>query len=241
MMKKSNKKRLRNSAFITLVALMLCVFATIGVTYALFTDRVDTENKINAGTLKISATHTITEGYETDANGQVVAYNEVFNTNLSDSTESVFTIENAQPTVWQTATFKVENKDTVSFNYNVRIVNLTDADGNAILATSADEALSQQLKVTILGYQDATVTEVQKTFMLSECADIANVVEFGELLAGKDSAFAVTVEFVNIIDSGDEFEQGTTNNKAQNGGVKFDIQITAVQSTTAATAPDYRP
>ena len=240
-MKKTNSKRVRRVAFATLIALILTIFATVGVTYALFTDRVDTENHINAGTLKITATHTELVGWETDAKGQLVQITDTLkNTVLNDVEESIFKIENAQPTLWQTAVVKVENKDTVSFNYSVRIVDLTTTGGTAILPGSADEALTEQLWVTISGFDHDTGTIVTTgKFQLKDFA--SQNANFGELECGQIAEFTVTVEFENIVDPGtDVYEQGATNNKAQNGGVMFDIQITAVQSTTA-DAPNYNP
>lgn len=114
------------------------------------------------------------------------------------------------------ATMKIENKGTVAFDYNVTVV-LTTPQG------TESEAFANQLKFTT-----GKVGETGTSTTLAAAG--SNPIFSGFLKGGAASAesFFLKIEFIN--------ENGTVNNAAQAGDVKFDLVVTATQQTTAPTA-----
>lgn len=111
---------------------------------------------------------------------------------------------------------KIENKGTVAFDYNVTVV-LTTPQG------AESEAFANQLKFT--------TGKVGETGTSTTLAAAGSNPIFSGFLKGGDASeesFFIKIEFVN--------EDGTVNNAAQAGDVKFDLVVTATQQTTAPTA-----
>ena len=215
---------------LALAAISLCMTFVVGTltTVALFyTERNSNTPHIQAGSLDAEAWLIGLSGTEVDSEtGKLVP---VANTNpisLKFDEASIFKIPTAVPGLSQTATILVQK--TTAFNTAVtfEIVDLKDGNGNAIVKDSASEALSEQIKINIVGYSDSSLSNkcAEKQFMLSDCAASGNSVEVEGIHS--DLYFVVTATFVNDADN-----NAINNNAAQGGSVSFDITIKIEQNT----------
>lgn len=214
-------KRLK-TLLVCALSIMLCVTAVAVGTYALFSDNVTVKNHLQAGTLKATLTRTLlkkseigTDGYlnpSEDGNAKDFTNSTTDDDNIFDLSDGAILV----PGSMYEATMKIENKGTVAFDYNVTVV-LTTPQG------TESEAFANQLKFTT-----GKVGETGTSTTLAAAG--SNPIFSGFLKGGDASAesFFIKIEFVN--------EDGTVNNAAQAGDVKFDLVVTATQQTTAPTA-----
>lgn len=214
-------KRLK-TLLVCALSIMLCVTAVAVGTYALFSDNVTVKNHLQAGTLKATLTRTLLEKYEIGTDGYL-HHSEDSNakdfTNSTTDDDNIFDLADGAilvPGSTYEATMKIENKGTVAFDYNVTVV-LTTPQGDE------SEAFANQLKFTT-----GKVGETGTSTTLAAAG--SNPIFSGFLKGGAASAesFFIKIEFIN--------ENGTVNNAAQAGDVKFDLVVTATQQTTAPTA-----
>lgn len=222
-MGKSNS--LLRSAFLASLSLLMTVAVCAALTFALFVNEVDDNTvKIQAGDLDIQAEYLTLSGtfVEDDATsadfGKLIAIptaDQQKNVALTDETESIFVIENAVPTLTQTATLKLQNAGSIAFDYEIRICDFEKLNGSA-----ADTALADQILITITDGVTATA------FRLSAYEEASSVFAPGAMLPNAAPVtVTVTATFLNDVDV-----PGIDNMDAQNGGVSFDITIIAVQA-----------
>ena len=214
-------KRLK-TLLVCALSIMLCVAAVAVGTYALFSDNVTVKNHLQAGTLKATLTRTLLEKSEIGTDGYLHPSENSTAKDFTNSTtddDNIFDLADGAilvPGSTYEATMKIENKGTVAFDYNVTVV-LTTPQG------AESEAFANQLKFTT-----GKVGETGTSTTLAAAG--SNPIFSGFLKGGyaSEESFFIKVEFVN--------EDGTVNNAAQAGDVKFDLVVTATQQTTAPTA-----
>ncbi len=216
-------KRLNTLLCASLIS-MLGVGLLVGGTYALFTSKATVTNHLKAGNLNISLIRTKysktvlnTDGYlETKEDNNELDF-------TSASSKNIFGLEENElivPTSKFSADLTIKNgkkdssgayiKSSVAFTYSASLV----------LDESSDTNLANQLQVTVKQGETST------TKRLNEFNDI--VLLSGEMKASDDAtSFTISLEFLNL-DS-----DGSTNNKAQDKEVSFDLVVEAIQKTTA--------
>lgn len=205
------------------LALALCVSVLLLTTYALFSDTVETDNHLSAGTLKIGLYQTSMTGNQIDTGGTFGDYSESIPSggrDLKTYDGKVFNIENACPGIYREAAFEVRNGGiSTAFGLTLEIVNAAaDVQGDA-----ASSALLSQMRITVSWGTDGSETfllsEEEKTVDLGTVTLPENMAENAVL-----SSFKVKAEFLNTAE----------NNGAQGGSVSFDIRVTATQVTPSA-------
>jgi hypothetical protein len=225
-MKKSSNPLLR-TAFLASLSLLMTVAVCAMLTFALFVNQVDDNTvKIQAGDLKITAEYATLTGTFVDADAASASYGKLIpipaeaqakNVALTDAEESIFVIDNAVPTLTQTATLKLQNAGSVAFEYEIRICDFAKLNNS-----EADTALSEQIQITI---SDGTTTT---TFILADYEANTSVFAPGEMLPGAAPVnVTVTATFLNDADVA-----GIDNMEAATGGVSFDITIIATQAVS---------
>ena len=215
---------LSRAVFFAFASLILTIIVCAALTFALFVNEVG-ENTVHvqAGDLEIAADYLTLTGTRMDTNSQSATYGKLIpipqaetvkNILLTENEESIFLIENAVPTLKQTATIKLENKGNVAFDYEIRI-----CDFEKLHDSAADVALSEQIQITISDTRNSV------SFRLADYAENSSVFAPAEMLPGADPiTVTITAEFLN--DVGTNFN----NMDAENGGVSFDITIIATQT-----------
>ncbi len=200
------------------IALLLMTSLAVGVSYALFTDSVEVQNHLEAGTLDVTLERTSLEYTLLNEEGYLVTKTEGA-LDLTEATkENVFgldaTTTKIVPGSYFDAKFAIGNNGNVAFDYSVEIKLLTKDEELA-------NALAKQLKVTITDAEGKAVAE----YMLSDLHGEANCeVKAGHMKANEtEHNFGVKVEFVNHAD----------NNDAKSQAVAFDLIVSAVQATDA--------
>ena len=200
------------------IALLLTTSLAVGVSYALFTDSVEVQNHLEAGTLDVTLERTSLEYTFLNEEGYLVTKTEGA-LDLTEATkENVFGLDTTTtkivPGSYFDAKLAIGNNGNVAFDYSVEIKLLTKDEELA-------NALAKQLKVTITDAEGKAVAE----YMLSDLHGEANCeVKAGHMKANETKHnFGVKVEFVNHAD----------NNDAKSQEVAFDLIVSAVQATDA--------
>ena len=198
------------------VALLLATSVGVGVSYALFTDSVEVQNHLEAGTLDVTLKRTSLEytllnkeGYlEKQTAGEL---------DLTKATaENVFGLDSTTtkivPYSYFDAQLAIGNNGNVAFDYSVEIKLFTENEKEA-------NELAKQLKVTITNADGVVVAE----YMLSDLHGEANCeVKAGHMKANEtEHTFGVKVEFVN----------SENNNDAKSQTAVFDLYVKATQAT----------
>lgn len=212
MSKKSKGKFLR-ATYLSIIALSAYI-AMIGlVTYALFKEDIRSQgSRIDAGSLAITAQVTGYQGERVDSvNGMLTPYSSTAVTDINENASPMFNMTKAVPGAYHQVTIKVNNTGDIAFDYSLELTALTYKNN-----TTADQALAQQIKVTVSYGNNFAET---KEFYLADYAN--NKVNFGSLNKGKNSSFKIKAEFANGVD----------NNSAKGGSLTFDLVIHAVQKT----------
>ncbi len=222
-MKRTNSKR---ALIVSGSMILLCTAMIIGMTFALFTDRQDVTNHLQAGDLEITLDRVgLTK---TTLNSQGYLVETVVQTDEHDpvpfsggSKENVFGILNGEKIVPGSkfqATMRVQNNSDVAFKYWIEVV------CGENVSQEAKDALAKQLKVTVNNGSDV----------------IANGLSVGENdnwvitkdIPNNEAFFTVTVEFLDSFIAGN----GLTyyeNDNAKNQNLTFDLVVHAVQVTNA--------
>lgn len=200
------------------IALLLTTSLAVGVSYALFTDSVEVQNHLEAGTLDVTLERTSLEYTFLNEEGYLVTKTEGA-LDLTEATkENVFGLDTTTtkivPGSYFDAKLAIGNNGNVAFDYSVEIKLLTKDEELA-------NALAKQLKVTITDAEGKAVAE----YMLSDLHGEANCeVKAGHMKANETKHnFGVKVEFVHHAD----------NNDAKSQEVAFDLIVSAVQATDA--------
>ncbi len=200
------------------IALLLTTSLAVGVSYALFTDSVEVQNHLEAGTLDVTLERTSLEYTFLNEEGYLVTKTEGALDLTKATKENVFgldaTTTKIVPGSYFDAKLAIGNNGNVAFDYSVEIKLLTKDEELA-------NALAKQLKVTITDAEGKAVAE----YMLSDLHGEANCeVKAGHMKANEtEHNFGVKVEFVNHAD----------NNDAKSQAVAFDLIVSAVQATDA--------
>ena len=199
---------------LTLLMLVASVSVLVFSTLALFTDEVETDNRIQAGTLSVDLYETNMEGNRLNAEGKFEALGAFGSEiNLRGYAGKVFDMQSACPGMWREGTFRLENNESsTAFTYALKV--------ECAAGTGATQALYGQVEITVTR-ADGT----EETFMLSAAAvSGGKTVDLGEMLKTEtEETFKVKAEFLNNND----------NNQAQSGDVSFDIKLIATQVTPA--------
>lgn len=213
-------------AVIACLILLACMVATMGITYALLSERVTVKNHLQSGSLNVTLNRTQLEYRTLDAaTGELkhavindVTVDSPDGKSFSEPTdEGIFGISDYEnyivaPGSFFAATMALHNDGQTAFDYEITLELLGDGEPNA---------LAEQLKVTVT-YADGTT----KTAMLSELKGASGrlSVDRGHMTAGQDqAAFTVRVEFITDGNSNATQEAGQ-------GSVEFDLVVSAVQS-----------
>ena len=200
------------------IALLVATSIGVGVSYALFTDSVEVQNHLQAGTLDVTLERTSLEYTLLNEEGYLVKQTEGALDLTKATADNVFGLDaNATkivPGSYFDAQLAIGNNGNVAFDYSVEIKLLTNDEELA-------NELAKQLKVTITNAEGKAVAE----YMLSDLQDDANCeVKAGHMKANETKHnFGVKVEFVNRED----------NNNAKSQAVAFDLIVSAVQATAA--------
>ncbi len=200
------------------IALLLTTSLAVGVSYALFTDSVEVQNHLEAGTLDVTLERTSLEYTFLNEEGYLVTKTEGALDLTKATKENVFGLDTTTtkivPGSYFDAKLAIGNNGNVAFDYSVEIKLLTKDEELA-------NALAKQLKVTITDAEGKAVAE----YMLSDLHGEANCeVKAGHMKANETKHnFGVKVEFVNHAD----------NNDAKSQEVAFDLIVSAVQATDA--------
>ncbi len=194
------------------VMMTLCVAMVVGATFSLWSDSVNVENHLIAGSLKVKLERiSLSKTYLDNETGCLVTPNanetvvDFSSTNTSNA--NVFGINDGEklvPGSKYEAKLKISNNGDVAFTYDV-IIKL---NGNS-------NALSEQLKIYIDGIDSGTL----KDYAVDGKAVISTQTINKNDLAKE---FTVKIEFVN---------DNAINNDAQNKEVKFDLLVNATQLT----------
>ena len=224
----------KRSIIMSVLMLLLCVAAMAGATYALFSDSVEFDQHLQAGTLDITLKRTLLEKAELASTGFLIK-NPDNNGKPDDRVidfsnrqpENVFGIESGDkivPGCWYEATFSIENHSDVAFGYWIEIV-CTENDKK----DAAD--LAKQLKITVNSDNEAFIGEG-----LVVKADGSAFIKV--LARGETDTFTVKVEF---LDSHIEDNKIDANNKAKNQKIDFDLVVNAMQVTDAPQQTENPP
>ena len=217
------RRRRRPKAIImALVVIVLCMSLIVGGTFALFTDKVTLNNHLQAGTLKITLIRTAHSYKILDRDGYLAT------TAVSGEEVDAETLDNAfdlpanaliAPQSVLSATFKIQNKDTVAFSYSVSLV-VKDSEGEEIDTTDPEllNALHEQLRVEL--------TDLSGTHYLNESSEDLTVDGGSPVTVGQTATFTVTITFI---------DDTAINNLAQGQNAYFDIVVSATQVTDRPT------
>ena len=229
MSNKTGPSPMIRTTFLAVMSLLMTVAVVASLTFALFVKDLDDNTvHIQAGDLEISATYVKLEGTRMDTNSNSATYGKLIaiptneqtkDIDLTENEESIFNIENAVPTLTQTATIGIANGGTIAFDYEIHICDLVMTTSDA----DADRALASQILITLQSGNNTV------EFILDQCGDDANKLALGELAPGAEASVTVTALFLNDADNDFGIAAGD-NMDAANGGVSFDITIIATQS-----------
>lgn len=190
---------------ISCITILVCLSLIIVGTYALFSQTVNIENHLQAGTLKVKLERTNLIWVELNVDGYLEENQDSTVKDFTSPTfENIFGIEDGVlvvPGCYYEASMRLTNDGSVAFDYIVKIV-----------LKSASNKLAEQIKVIVDG-DDAN----KKALSIGE-----NTVSSGTI-DKTDASKAFTVKIV--------FEEDQYNNAAQNLTVDFDLVVEAIQRT----------
>lgn len=192
------------------ILIVLCVALLIGGTYALFSDQIEVENHLQAGTLKVKLERTsLTKTYLDETTGYLKTLTNTSTVDFTNqTTENVFgvgTNELVVPGSSYEAQMKITNNGSVAFTYDIKL---------SLLSVQTN-ALASQMKVYIDG--------VDKGYLSQLAQSNSQVIIATGTMTKADVAKTFTIKIV--------FENLSTNNDAQNQDVSFDLIVAATQKT----------
>lgn len=221
-------------ALMTVFCLLLLFTSGAFVAYALYQHSFsNNEAKVQAGDFAVSAEYVKIEGTKVDTDatspnyGRIISFSENKNKALSDTSEDIFNIECAAPTITQTATFTVGNTGDTAFNCEIRVCDLALDTANA----AASEALSEQMLIRIAC--GASFVE----FRLADCAEASHMLTIANVGPDAEQTFTVTATFLNDVDFNNDGDSSNdfNNMDAIGGSVSFDITVIATQFVDVVT------
>lgn len=193
------------------IMILMCVTMIIGGTYSLWSDEVNVENHLSAGSLDVKLERiSLTKNYLDSETGYLVTTNPNLDvvdfSNSNTNNDNIFGIsenEKVVPGIFYEARLRITNNGDVAFEYDV-----------IVILTSVSNALAEQLKVFVDGEEKG---------YLSEYVNDGQAIIATQTMAKNDRAKEFVVKIV--------FDNLETNNAAQNQEVIFDLLVNAVQKT----------
>ncbi|MCQ2400116.1 MAG: CalY family protein [Clostridia bacterium] len=208
------------SIILSLVSVAMCLALTIVGTFALFSDSVTVSNHLQAGTLKVTLVRTAHSYSVLDEDGYLATTTVETESKKNTEFTNAFDLPSDALIVPQSvlsASFEIQNNDTVAFDYSIKLV-LTDSTGAVLDLSTVDGLyLPEQLDVTLTG--------LTGTHTLADDADDLVVNGTETVTAGEKATFTVTVTFKDL--------DSSVNNLAQGQEVYFDLLINATQVVSA--------
>ena len=220
--------RRKRTLIVSALTILLCLSMFAAGTYALFSDKVELKNHLQAGTLDITLTRTNLLSNTLDSNSGFLVQKEnpddvdfskpadpddpnAKNKNIFDITDQTLIV----PRSWYSAEMQISNNSDVAFGYWLEIV----------FDDKVDLTLAEQLKLTITTVNGTTSKMLTQSagFIGSEAQPI------GILAISGSELFTIRVEFCDLDHS--------VNNNAKGKSFDFDIVVHAVQITTAPATP----
>jgi hypothetical protein len=219
-MRNTNRKRV---LLVSSSVILLCLSVIVGMTWALFSDTVDMNHHLKAGTLNITLERTKLSGVALDpATGYLVPLADLYDDpkylekpkDFSDTKDNVFeltTDTRVIPGTNYVAEMEITNNSDVAFVYWVEIqYNQKKSDPN----------FAQQVEVIV--DTDLTSVKGEKRATLNNGLFVGSETKpIGTLAKGESAEFSVKVEF--------EMLAHAQNDLAQNKDVDFDLVVHAVQ------------
>ncbi len=217
----------KRSLLVSVLMLLLCVAAVASGTYALFSDSVDFDQHLQAGTLDITLVRTKLVTTELDSRGFLVSNEDNPDTRRVDFTNSIpenaFGIESGDkivPGYKVEATFEISNNSDVAFGYWIEIL-CTDED------KKDGQNLAKQLQIS--------VNNADGVFVGEGLIVRGNNSKYIKVLPtpGMDT-FTVCIEFLDSDIPEYDIEH---NNSAKGEKLDFDLVVKAVQVTDETANP----
>lgn len=217
----------RSSIILTsCVVILLCVSIISGMSYALFTDSGRARNHLRAGKLDIVLTRTDLEYTFLNQDGELEIVRDTTDVDFTSTTKNnIFGVDPESalfvPTGYYEAELQISNNGNVAFDYTVELTLV----GNVT-------PMSQQIKATVIHPDGSTESK-----MLSELQGNSLVLSTGKMkVTDKPETFRVRIEMLDDVEYNANRLPGQpaiNNNLAQTRTMGFDINISAVQATTA--------
>ena len=200
------------------VMIMLCAAMIVGGTYALWSDKVEVNNHLSAGTLKVSLQRTYLEKHTLGDDMYMVTTTD--NT-IAPTTANIFGMSSDEcvvPTSYYAARLELTNKGDVAIDYEIKIVVKSDSD----------KELAKQVKVFIGEGEIGNVDYDEGRYLATEADGNVTLTQFTVGNGFMDKPQTKKEFWVKIV-----FEDRLDNNDAQNKQASFDLLITAMQKTSA--------
>lgn len=201
---------------LALVTALLALALIMGITLALFNDRAEVTNHLQAGTLKVELYRDSLESVRLNEEGLLVATAK--DTESKDftgsSNENIFEIKDGEyvvPGSAFTAGMRLVNVGDVAFGYWIELKVTVDG--------KESQALAEQLKLSVTPESGSALNT---TFAANEFKLGSDEAPVATVLVGEEGKFTVTVVFDN----------NDNNNDAQLGQVSFDLIVHAIQITS---------
>ena len=214
--------------------ILLCTAILVGITYALFNEKMSFDNHLRAGSLDITLTRTNLKYCTLDEKGYLkkveIEQDEDFTATNSED-KNIFNIDDSTliaPGSYFESTMKLVNNGNVAFTYYVSL---------AFLDKESGANIANQMLITLTDAEGNLILE--KPMLLSDFPK--NGVEFslleGEMEADEVSGeFIINVKFLDDSDPEDKIylKQDALNNDAMAEVAKFDLYVVAVQKTSGS-------
>lgn len=202
--------------FLSSFVLVLCLLIISLGTYGLFSQEVKIESHLQAGTLNVKLERTCLKYNNLNENGlleELENKERVDFTKTTSDDKNIFDLSNTDyivPGSYYEATMLLTNEGDVAFDYWIKID----------LKDGFDSHLRNQIKVTVLTYQDGI--EIETIGYLDDNLEVGNEsLPLDSILVGEHKSFIVKVEFIH----------SSMNNSAMEEEVNFDLTVYAVQKT----------
>lgn len=200
------RKKIGLTVLCSALAVLACGGGLAVATYALFNDRTETENHLQAGNLDAELWLMQSEELVYDSkSGTMVEKSDDTPVNISDVTlaeKSLFDIQGFLPGSYRQVDLQLRNVGDLAFTYSIDFVNVVAEGENS-------KALLQQIQVTYTNGEDSV------SFPLAEKEFAVTT----PVVGSQNADFSIKAEFLS----------GDNNNIAMGGSVSFDIVVEATQ------------
>ena len=198
---------------VSCAVIIVCMSLIVGVTYALFTDRVQLVTHLKAGNLNVEMQRSSLTYYVINEEGKLVEQTDKTPIDFSTATsKNVFGLPEGKtltivPQSFIQANLQLVNKGNVAFKYKVSITNASELN-----------ALSDQVKITV------KCGDKEITKSISQIVNAGGVLVSDIAMAGNEEMQNISVR-ITFVDSKD-------NNDAKQLETKFDLIIEATQDVS---------